>query len=86
MIFPNPFQFAYAMLRLAWARARGYETIVTPEEHEARQSVCYGCPFLDPDFGQCGVCGCDVDAKTLLTTEECPKGFWRSIWRKRRTT
>jgi len=86
MTFPNPFRFALAMLRLAWARAHGYETIVRPEEQEERQSICSGCPFLDPDFGQCGVCGCDIDAKTLLTTEGCPKKKWGPIWRKRRTT
>lgn len=80
------FRFLGAMARTLWARLRGYEVLVTPEIQEARFDICSKCPFFDPEFEMCGVCGCFLHGKTALSVEKCPKGFWASEWRKKRTT
>lgn len=79
---PSPFRFIYAMARLAWARLRGYETLATTEEAEARLENCYDCPFFS-EKGQCLHCGCFVEAKALLLTEQCPIKKWLRVWRKK---
>ena len=55
------------------------ETILAEEETvEFRRRVCKVCPFYSESLGQCKVCTCFVSAKTLLSTETCPKGFWEA--------
>jgi hypothetical protein len=84
--FPNPFRFIFAMLRTGYARLRGYRVLTTSREESARWGVCLRCPHRIPGpellGDQCGVCRCLLDAKVLLTMEECPKRFWKRIWRK----
>jgi hypothetical protein len=77
------FTFIKAMVLLKWARLRGYRTICTPREEATRYTICKPCPqFQD---GQCRRCGCLVEAKTMLTTEQCPDKRWLRIWAKRVT-
>jgi hypothetical protein len=45
-------------------------------EVDFRRRVCKVCPHYSESLGQCKVCTCFVSAKTLLSTESCPKGFW----------
>ena len=87
MIFrwDTPFRALAASLRLAWARLRGYETLATDAETEDRLDICYRCEEYT-ESGQCRVCTCFVDAKTMLLTEQCPKRKWFRVWRKRRLT
>jgi len=80
----SPFRFAFAMLRTAYAKARGYRVITTDAEADKRLDTCFVCEELTPD-GDCRVCGCDVIAKTSLTAEQCPKKLWLRIWDKTRT-
>ena len=60
--------------------------LVTEPEEQERWSKCRECPFRvpGPEFigDQCGACGCLLDAKVMLTMEECPKKKWLRIWRK----
>lgn len=80
----TPFRALVASLRLVWARWRGYETLATDAEAEDRRDICHECEeFVE---GQCAVCTCYVDAKTMLLTEQCPKNKWFRVWRKRRLT
>lgn len=80
----RPFKFLMAMARVAWAKARGYRTLATEEEAEDRLDICLDCPFLAPESNyRCKICTCFVEAKVLLTTEECPKKKWLAIWSKK---
>jgi hypothetical protein len=73
-----PFTFLAAIAVAAWARVRGYEVLATTEAQSEREAVCDVCEFFDGE--QCLVCGCLVQAKTALNTEQCPKKKWSRIW------
>lgn len=81
----SPFRFVGALIRSGWWELRGYEALAPVADQMIRVEICGNCPFLDPDKGECRVCGCDVDAKTVLASEQCPKRKWLRIKRKRRT-
>lgn len=81
----SPFRFIGAMIRMAWWKICGYQTLIGPGEQITRLEICGNCVFLDPDLGECTICGCDVDAKTILASERCPKNKWLRIKRKKRT-
>jgi hypothetical protein len=53
------------------------------EEIEQRLSTCNACPSFDKDgyggSGQCRVCGCNMEVKTVMATEACPEGKWQKI-------
>ncbi len=74
--------YALAMLRLLWWKLRGFDTLVTPDEQESRKALCYPCFFYDVERDECRVCGCPIEAKTPLASEECPKKKWVAVWRK----
>lgn len=83
MTFPDPFKFVIAMARSAWAKFAGYDILVTDNEQHARLFWCNPrCIAFDSASRQCKACGgCFVDAKTMLSMEECPRGLWRRVWR-----
>jgi hypothetical protein len=86
MKFPNPIRFFVAMLRTGYARLRGYRILVNHAEEIHRWRRCELCPhrIKGPELigDQCGLCGCLLDAKVLLTMEQCPDNRWKRIWRK----
>ncbi len=49
---------------------------VTDEQKAARLDVCRDCPQFNPRKGSCRVCGCNLDAKAGMATEDCPEGRW----------
>jgi hypothetical protein len=53
------------------------------EEIEQRLGICNACPSFDKDgyggSGQCRVCGCNMEIKTVMATEACPEGKWQKI-------
>jgi len=76
------FRYLWAMAKMRWYGFRGYDVVVTSFEHDQRLELCYHCPFLDAQAGECLKCGCPVEEKTLIASEECPKHFWRAVRRK----
>lgn len=84
MIFPNPFRAVVAAIRIAWYRLRGYEILAEPEEQQARLETCWDCE--EYVASQCRVCTCFLDAKTSLLPEQCPKGKWLRVKRKKPLT
>lgn len=71
-----------ATFRTLWAKIRGFRALCTPREEAIRFDKCAECPFLTESL-QCQVCGCFVELKVKLTAEKCPKGKWKSIWKKK---
>lgn len=82
MIFrwSSPFRVFGALVRLAYARARGYETLASPLVESNRLSLCFACEHYDEAQEQCRICTCLVRAKVLLATEKCPVGRWQRVW------
>lgn len=77
------FNFFMAWARNRYARLRGYDTIANSDEQLARNVSCASCP--EYEYGSCRICKCITLAKTMLTTEQCPKKRWLRIWRKKVT-
>jgi hypothetical protein len=82
----NPLFLFAAAVRVAYARFRGYHTLVNISEERHRRHQCSMCPHRLPGpeilGDQCGLCTCLLDAKVLLTMEKCPDGRWKRVWRK----
>lgn len=75
------FRFFASWIAMRWHKLRGYRTIATPEEQLERLGSCGPCEHFKN--GICDLCGCLVQAKIILTSEECPEKKWRRIWEKR---
>ena len=45
-----------------------------------RLRICAECPEFDVEkyggAGECKVCGCNMEIKTIMATERCPEGKW----------
>lgn len=45
-----------------------------------RLRICADCESFDPagyrGMGKCNECGCNMEIKTVMATEECPKKLW----------
>lgn len=78
----SPFRLAAAFFRTWWANLRGYDTLANFREWDYRLDKCINCEFRVEN--QCSICTCDVNAKTLLLMEQCPKKKWLRIWRKKK--
>lgn len=78
-----PFRALGAIFRSFWAWVFRYRTLTTPKEQARRLKKCHGCDFL-LDNDQCKLCGCFVQAKTMLCVEKCPAGKWKAIWKKKK--
>lgn len=52
---------------------------VTEPEQKARLDICANCHRKGRRFGKdiCTLCGCFLDLKTKLKTEECPLSKWK---------
>jgi len=70
LTWQSPFRFAAAMWRaLVWAC--GGRPIITPEKIRLeREGECQVCPHRELD--QCMLCSCLLDAKLMLSSEQCP--------------
>jgi hypothetical protein len=45
-----------------------------------RLRICSDCEHFDPyaykNMGECQICHCNMEIKTIMATESCPKGKW----------
>jgi hypothetical protein len=64
------FRFIRAILRFI---IRG--EIVSNEIKSSRMEKCKTCNHNI--YNECNLCGCDIDWKTSMSTEECPKKLWK---------
>ena len=49
---------------------------VTPEAKAARLAVCAECEFMIAAENRCSKCGCNLDAKAAMRSQQCPLGKW----------
>lgn len=78
--FSSPFRLIAAISRSLAAKMLGYRVLASPEVQDSRLVICDNCDKFDGD--DCQVCGCEVLAKTALSTESCPLRKWKSSWQK----
>lgn len=56
------------------------------EQIEQRLGTCRACEHYDPEayagLGRCNVCGCNMEVKSVMATEACPKGKWHAVVEK----
>ena len=70
--------FTKAMGKAAKAAIKGEQVRVDKKTHDQRVSTCRQCMLFIQSKARCShpQCGCYVDKKAWLATEECPEGFW----------
>lgn len=44
-----------------------------------RMDICKACPMLRPVSKTCKKCGCYVNLKTKIKTEQCPLSKWGKV-------
>jgi hypothetical protein len=53
---------------------------VDESEVARRLRICAECEMFDAagygGMGKCKECGCNMEIKTVMATEECPKKLW----------
>jgi hypothetical protein len=53
------------------------------QDIEKRLDFCRYCIEYDDQayngMGKCNVCGCNMEIKTVMATEECPLGKWWKV-------
>lgn len=71
--------FTKAMGKAAISALAGKQLKVSKQEFQKRISVCKGCLLYIQSKKRCShpKCGCFIEKKAWLTTEECPAGFWK---------
>lgn len=74
-----PFRFLWAVGRSAWYGLLGYPVVAPKFVQEQRHLSCKNCEHNTS--GLCSLCICVIDAKVLLSAEECPDKppRWRSL-------
>lgn len=80
MIFKikTPFVFLAAVFRAIWhSLTSPYEIVVTESQQNKRLSICRSCKYHDD--GQCEICTCYIEPKSMLVTEDCPIGRWPKL-------
>lgn len=79
---PNIGQMALSFFKSAAVFVAAGMPRASVEEIEQRLGICNACPSFDRDgyggSGQCRVCGCNMEVKTVMATEACPEGRWHA--------
>ena len=70
--------------RAMWLSIRllvaGEPVLVSEAQQKARLKVCSVCENLQgAEFHSCKICGCLLDAKSLLRQPGCPAGYWDGV-------
>jgi hypothetical protein len=69
-----------ALGRLIAALFTRQPVFVTPDQSNTRIFICeIPCRHFDSADRKCSECGCYVDAKAMLATEDCPRGCWPKL-------
>lgn len=55
--------------------------VIAPEQVISdRERICGSCEENDKGvFPQCNACTCIIEAKVMLSSESCPRGYWMSL-------
>jgi hypothetical protein len=77
MIFPSLPKFAKAMLHVVLWAAQGRPVIAPERTQSLRRQTCHTCPHRVGE--QCQICTCFIGVKVMLSSESCPKGYWKTL-------
>ena len=71
---------AYNFAKSAFAFVKAGLPCVDEREIARRLRICSDCPNFDVEkyngAGECKVCGCNMEIKTIMATESCPEAKW----------
>lgn len=70
LILTAPVRFVWAVLRSAWYGILGRPVITPKPDRERRVALCSYCQHNKN--GLCALCICDIEAKVLLSDQQCP--------------
>lgn len=68
--------FVEATTKATQEALNGGDIFVSTEVQKQRLLICSVCDQLDTATARCTECGCFVQIKSKVTTEECPLGKW----------
>jgi hypothetical protein len=68
--------FTGAVKRAAHAAIKGEAVFVNKLTKDTRSAICNMCELRSGSRCSHPECGCFLDGKTELATEECPIGLW----------
>lgn len=68
--------FVEATTKATQEAMSGGDIFVSTEVQKQRLLICSVCDQLDSATARCIECGCFVQIKSKVTTEECPLGKW----------
>jgi hypothetical protein len=78
-LFDKATQFAIS----AAAFVKAGMPICTKEQIAGRLAICDDCDHYDPEayaeMGECKICGCNMEIKSVMATESCPAGKWKKL-------
>lgn len=80
--FKRAIAFLQFLRRALLANLSGYDLIISIDDADKRKKHCEICPSNND--GICEECGCVVEAKVLVSIEECPRKFWGPIWKRKK--
>lgn len=69
--------FGKALFKTGKNIIQGKEFLVTTEVQLDRIDTCMGCDSFDVEKFSCLKCGCNMQAKSVLTSSECPLDKWK---------
>ena len=70
-------RFGKALFKTGKNIVKGKEFLVTTEVQLERLDTCMCCDSFDVQKYSCLKCGCNMQAKSVLTSSECPLGKWK---------
>lgn len=76
------FRFLQFLFRSLFASLRGFDLIIDIDEADKRKTKCEPC--LSNNDGVCEMCDCVIEAKVLVSFEQCPKKLWGPIWKRKK--
>lgn len=78
--------FALAMWQALVFLLQGKPVFAPKFVVEWRRNKCGSCEEnTGGDFAQCKVCACLWETKTLLSSESCPRKYWLSLTRPKKS-
>lgn len=75
-MFDMAFNLAKAVVKAGGALIKGEAVLTENGEAARRLTICIGCENFIEAEKRCRECGCFIEYKKLLATEQCPIGKW----------
>lgn len=76
----SPFRLVAALARAISYLCMGRPVLAPMAVLTERETICDECPENTREpTPQCRACTCFIEAKVLLASESCPRGYWKRL-------